>query len=48
MTVERHLLRHADGRRLYVFGELRGDLADTIPWTRRATTWSVCTNATTR
>lgn len=27
MTVERHLLRHVDGRRLYVFGDLRGDLA---------------------
>lgn len=26
MTVERHLLRHADGRRLYVYGALRGDL----------------------
>lgn len=26
-AIERHLLRHADGRRLYVFGDLRGDLA---------------------
>ncbi len=26
MTVERHLLRHADGRRLYVYGPLRGTL----------------------
>ena len=30
-AVERHLLRHADGRRLYVFGHLRGDLGGGDP-----------------
>ena len=28
MTVPRHLLRHPDGRRLYLYGELRGELED--------------------
>ena len=28
MSVQRHLLRHPDGRRLYLYGELRGELED--------------------